>query len=726
MLPLFVVVIFISSTLVFLIQPMFARMVLPVLGGSPAVWNTAMLFYQAVLLAGYGYAHLATKWLGVRRQALLHAVVLLLPLAVLPIAVPEGWRPPAESDPGPWLLALFAVAIGLPYFVVTTSSPLLQRWFSAVGHQESGDPYFLYAASNIGSMLALLGYPFLVEPWLPTAAQGWLWSGGYLLLLLLMWGCVWGVWKRAPEGRRAPGTPSLLTGRRPGWAQVARWVALAFVPSSLMLSVTTTISTDLAAAPLLWVVPLSLYLLTFILVFGRRTARFTPVFDRAFAIAMVALVMVMAMGSTRPISLMIPLHLGVFFVIAMVCHGRMAAERPAPEHLTGFYLWMSVGGVLGGLFNALLAPQLFNSIAEYPVVIVLAALLATPRLGDERDDRRQRMVDLAVPVALGVVTIALVLLVQQTDLAASPPGLVVCFGLPTFASFFCSRRPVRFGLALAVVLAASMLYGEQQDQLHAERSFFGLHRVSYDAATDRHHGNTLHGQQSLDPRLRQIPMAYYHPGGPIGEVFRVYGGRPGLRVGAVGLGAGALAAYARAGQEWTFYEIDPVVARIASDPRYFTFLQDSPVPVAIRLGDARLTLGDAPDAAYDIIALDAYSSDAIPVHLATREAVALYVRKLAPDGLLAFHLSNQHLDLVPLLGAIARSLDLACYERHDQSVTDRERIEGKEPSRWLVMARNEAALEPLLAGNNWWPARVPDGTPVWTDEHSSILQALGE
>ncbi len=719
MLLLFTLVIFVSSSLVFLIQPLFARMVLPVLGGSPAVWNTAMFFYQAVLLLGYLYVHLTTRYLGVRKQSLLHAFVLLLPLIVLPLGLPEGWVPPAASDPGLWLVGLFAYAIGLPFFVVSTSSPLLQRYFAAIGHRDSADPYFLYAASNVGSMLALLAYPFVLEPLLATGEQAWVWTIGYVVLVLLIWTVV----VRVSRGRLTDAAASVSSGAPLTGTRRIRWLLLSMVPSSLMLSVTTYISTDLAAAPLLWVIPLALYLLTFILVFGRRTASWTPVFQRVFPIALVALVMVLAMGSTRPLGLMVPLHLMVFFVVAMACHGQIAHERPEPQHLTSYYIWMATGGALGGFFNAFVAPQVFDSVVEYPLILVLAAVLV-PSVSK---GKKRGWFDLAGPLGLGVVMALLIVVVDFAGMAATPPGLLICFGLPTFVAYFFSRRPVSFALALALVLGASLFYGEKQNELVAHRSFFGIHRVSCDPVTNRHqlaHGNTLHGQQSLHPELASIPQAYYHPGGPVGEVVQTYAKYPGARVGAVGLGAGALAAYVEPGQQWTFFEIDPVVAQIATDPRYFTYVSSAPEPVDIVLGDARLTLARANDREFHLLVLDAYSSDAIPMHLATREALALYASKLKSGGVMVFHLSNQHLNLVPILAATAASLGLVSYERHDQSVSEREALEGKEPSRWMVMANSTDVLEPLLAGNGWWPASFDSGTPVWTDESNSILDAM--
>ena len=736
MLLLFAAAIFVSSTLVFLVQPMFARMVLPTMGGSPAVWNTAMLFYQGVLLLAYGYAHLMSRWLGSRRLVLVHSALLLLPLLVLPIAVPEGWDSPGSHEPSLWLLALFAWAIFLPFFVVSTTSPLLQRWFSTVGHRDSGDPYFLYVAGNAGSMAALLAYPLILEPAATTVAQGWVWTAGYGAFVLLLWACAAAVRKRgsrpepAAREEKPAGTAGAPVPAPPGWRSIGLWVALAFVPSSHMLSVTTYISTDVAAAPLLWVIPLSLYLLSFILVFGRRTTRLVPWFNRAFPVAAVAIVMVLGMGSTKPMGLMVFLHLAVFFVVAMTCHGRLAAARPHPAHLTGFYLWMAVGGALGGLFNALAAPMLFTSVAEYPIALVLAVLLHVRRPEAEQEKAAGHLpmiLDLVFPAVLGGITLALIAAVASVGLAATAPGLVVCFGLPVFASYFFSARRVRFALALGIILAASAFYGQKEELLHVERTFYGIHRVSRNPESGRHllaHGRTLHGQQSPEDGLRRIPQAYYHPSGPIGEVFHVYREKPGLRVAAVGLGAGALAAYAQPKQEWTFFELDPAVARIASDPRYFTYLQDARTNIEIRVGDARLELESAGGESFDLIILDAYTSDAIPVHLATREALQVYLSRLSPRGLLAFHVSNQHLNLAPVIGNLARDAGLVCLYRHDQRVTEEQAVQGKEESQWMVLSRYRSDVDGLLALGRWRIERGDSSLRVWTDDYSSILQVL--
>jgi hypothetical protein len=730
-LSLYALTIFLGAGLLFVVQPMFARMALPLLGGAPAVWNTAMVFYQAALLAGYAYAHLATRRLGVRRQAALHLVVLAVPLALLPIGVPSGWHPPTDANPVPWLLALLAVAVGFPFFAVSATSPVLQAWFAEAGHRASRDPYFLYAASNLGSMLALLAYPAVVERVLTLEAQSHLWGWGYGALVLLVAACAVALWRtpgagpaggrRDPSGDDPGRTAAPVTpGRR------ARWVALAFVPSSLMLSVTTYLSTDIAAIPLLWVVPLALYLLTFILVFGRRRILPHRLWVEALPIALLPLVLVLVARANEPLALVIPTHLAAFFVAAMVCHGELAADRPAARHLTGFYLWLSLGGVLGGAFTALAAPLLFTSVTEYPLVLVLVPLLASRPPGAWAGGRA-RVLDVALALTLGGVALGVLVALERGRL--DPEWLGPAVGLLLLACLAFARRPLRFALGLAALLLAATVYRGQEGQLlYAERSFFGVSRITRDPTGQYHllmHGTTLHGMQALEPARRREPLTYFHPSGPLGQFFAAVDGvGPRRSVAVVGLGAGSLACYGTAEQRWTFYEIDPTVLRIAADARFFTFLRDCPPRRFVRLGDARLRLAQAPDAAYDLIILDAYSSDAPPLHLITLDAVRLYLAKLAPGGVLLFNVSNRHLVLEPVLGAIARAAGLAARTRDDPRVSDVERRQGKIESQWVVMARREEDLGALRTDPRWTVPAVPPGTAPWTDNFASLLAAF--
>ncbi|HWQ12588.1 MAG TPA: fused MFS/spermidine synthase [Roseiflexaceae bacterium] len=770
---LYALTIFIGATLLFLVQPMFARMALPLLGGSPGVWTTAVLFYQAALLAGYAYAHLAARRLAVRPGVLLHAALLLAVLAALPIAIPPGAHPPADRTPVWWFLGLLARTVGPSFFAVSATTPLLQAWFARTTHRLAADPYPLYAASNAGSVLALLVYPLLIEPALGLQAQSRLWAGGYLALLLLVLACGAVVWRAAPGAesnvlRAEPVTPGLQpsalnsqSSTLSAWRR-ARWLLLAFVPSSLMLSVTAYMVTNIAPIPLLWTLPLALYLLTFILTFGGEVFPHTGMV-RALPVVLLPLAALIAAQVTSPLELLLPLHLLVFFVAAMVCHGALARDRPPPHQLTEFYLWLAAGGALGGLLNAIVAPLLFDTVLEYPIVLALACMVNTegrtlntereaaempPTTGDAvlgssqqrpkagtasagRGFSLQRsafsLSDLVLPAGLGLLTAALVLGVGRAGLGAAPAGLALAFGVPAGLCFLFARRPLRLGLGVAAIFLASGLYVSDQGRLlHAERSFFGVHRVLLAPSGDFHvlaHGPTLHGMQSLDPQRRLTPLSYYAPGGPAGQLF-AHLGPSRRRVAVVGLGVGSLACYRRPGQAWTFYEIDPAVERIARDARFFTFLRDCGADMPVVLGDARLMLAGAPDGAYDLIVLDAYTSDAVPVHLITREALALYLRKLAPGGVLAFHISNQFFDLRPLLAGLAQDAGLAALAQDDVVVSAEEAARGRRASQWALLARAPKDLGALADDPRWYALEAPPGAPVWTDDRSSALPLL--
>ncbi|MGH7775255.1 MAG: spermidine synthase [Candidatus Binatia bacterium] len=727
----FTITLFISASLLFLVQPMFAKMVLPLLGGTPAVWNTCMVFFQAALLTGYVYAHATTAWLGVRRQALLHVGVLLLPLLVLPIGVPMGWSAPVEGRPILWLLGLLGVSVGLPFFVVSASAPMLQKWFADTGHRSAKDPYFLYGASNLGSLLALVGYPLLMEPRLRLAEQGWVWAGGYGLLVVLILGCAMLLWRSSVErrilGESMEGQGELLrvagltVGRR------VRWVALSFVPSSLMLGVTTHLSTDITPIPLLWVIPLAIYLLTFVLVFAKRAILPHQLMVRRFPFLILAAAITIFSQATQPVWLLILLHLLAFFVAAMVCHGEQAKDRPPPGHLTEFYLWMSVGGVLGGLFNALVAPLMFKTVAEYPLAMVAACLLR-PSAGSEEQRPLSRWLDFLLPLTLGIITAGLVWGLQGSDLRGGQLTHILIFGLSAVVCLSFAYRPIRFGLGVGAIMLGTMFYtGPFGRVLHTERSFFGVTRIMLDLEEKYIflvHGNTNHGAQSLDPARRLEPLSYYYRTGPGGQVFAAFSGKAAKRrVAVIGLGTGSMACYGESGQHWTFYEIDPVVERVARDPKYFTFLRECPPMIDVILGDARVSLRKAPDRHYGLIVLDAFSSDAIPIHLLTREAIQLYLTKLADGGILLFHISNRSLNLQPVVANLAEDMGLVFLVQNDLEVSEIEVKSGKEASTWVVMARKPSDLRGLAQDPRWKPL---DGLPaaVWTDDFSNILSVF--
>jgi hypothetical protein len=749
---LYALTLFVSAALLFVVQPMIAKMILPLLGGSPAVWSTCMVFFQAVLLAGYAYSHATTKWLGIRVQTAIHLGLLLLPLIVLPIGIASASirNLPYDTSPALWLLGLLLLTVGLPFFVVSTNAPLLQKWFANTGHRSACDPYFLYAASNLGSLLALLGYPLVLERCFRLVDQSELWKYGYALLMLLTAGCAGVVWLRI---RRPYEAANALEPQKPANAAIAiatandgherltygrrlRWLALAFVPSSLLLGVTTYLSTDIAAVPLLWVIPLAIYLLTFVLAFARRPILPHAWMCRCLPVLVALLTILMLAEATNPTWLVIPLHLLTFFVAAMVCHGVLARDRPTTRHLTEFYLWVSVGGVLGGLFNALLSPIVFNRILEYPLALVLACFLR-PAPANGKLNSQRRWQDFVLPAAVGGLAVALILGLQAAGLKPGPLNTVLMFGVPAVLCYTFADRPLRFALGIAAVMLASVFYAGQHGRaLHSERNFFGTLRVTQDPE-DRFrrliHGSTLHGQQALGPGGvdsdgRHVPLTYYHPSGPIGQVFEVFNARAGAQpVAVVGLGTGSLAYYAQNNQPWTYYELDPAVERIARNPRYFSFLDECRTQeFRVVIGDARLRLQqESRDREYGLLILDAFSSDAIPVHLITAEALQLYTDKLANDGLLAFHISNRYFNLKLLLANLAQSRNLICYIREDAVSLDEQERTGKTASEWVVMARHATDLGKLAdPASGWTPLQGRPGTKIWTDDFSNVLGIL--
>lgn len=716
---LFTATIFLNAALLFLVQPMIAKLLLPRFGGSPAVWVVSMLFFQAVLLLGYAYAHLGARKLSARWQAIAHLAVLGLAALTLPLGVPD-WLPQGGAEPTWLLLGLLAVVVGPSFFALSAGAPLLQRWFAATGDPEGRDPYFLYAASNLGSMVALIGYPLLVEPRLRLMEQRVDWSWGFAILGVGIVAAVLGLRKPVPlEGTEYEKVPP-----GPTRADRLRWTALAAVPSSLMLGATTYLTTNLAPVPLLWVVPLALYLLTFILAFSRRTVASPALLGRILPLLATPLALVMVLEATEPIRLLGGLHLLTFFVAAWMCHARLAADRPHAAHLTEFYLWIAVGGVLGGAFNALVAPVAFKTLAEYPVALVAACLLR-PR--GERSPAPKA--DAGYALAIGVLAAGTALFWRSAGYEANAWRSALTIGLPAILCFLAVDRPLRFGLALGALFLAAQIVDTAAPGhvLVKARSFFGVHRVletENEFGTFHHlvHGNTTHGIQNL--RSPRTPLTYYSRQGPIGQVFATFSGpNAKQRVALVGMGVGSLAAYGEPGQQMTYFEIDPEVERIAKDPSLFTFLRDSKADVDVVLGDARLSLAREPDRRYGLVVLDAFTSDAIPVHLLTLEAIRMYLAKLEPGGVLAFHISNRYLDLRPVLAAAAARLGLVALANIDLDIGQEEQAAGIEPSKWVVMARDTADLL-ALPGDPGWAPLSHSGMAPWTDDFSNLLEVF--
>jgi len=711
---------------------MVAKMLLPLLGGTPAVWNTCMLFFQAALLAGYAYALILSK-LPFRKQLVLQLVLLALALVSLPIGLSQSWinSVPATNNPSVWLLTCLSALVGLPFFVVSSNGPLLQSWFSRTDYPSASDPYFLYSASNAGSLVALLAYPVLLEPSFTLGKQSRIWAAGYAVLMVLVGVCGFALWRldRNKSKKSLPALPQLATSpadslsssiekgsaipsiRRRLW-----WVLLAFVPSSLMLGVTNHISTDIASVPLLWIIPLALYLLTLVIAFARRRLISLHALALILPGATLVFLLVYLLNISAGPGVMISLNLIYFFLAALTLHTQLAADRPSASHLPDFYLCMSLGGVLGGVFNALLAPAIFSSVTEYPLMMLLACLL----LPDQSDARRSRWIDVLLPVSVLLCTLVL-------GLVASAVGILVAFIVLMIIVYPFRKQPLRFTLCLgAIMLGANFVSVIGKTILHTERNFFGVLRVARNESDTMHtliHGSTIHGRQHTVGDQRCDALSYFHRSGPLGSIFAAFDSSPAAReVAIIGLGAGATAVYAKPNERWTFYEINPAVVKIARNPNYFTYVAGcEQVPFNVVLGDARLKLQEARDASYGLIVLDAFSSDAIPIHLITQQALDLYLSKLAPGGLLVFHVTNRNLDLSPVLADLALSRDLSCMILRDPMLVP---IEGKSPSVWAVMSRSSADLS-LISNSS--DARVLTGDSkraVWTDDFSNIMSVL--
>ena len=722
-LPIFAASLFLSALLLFAMQPMFTKMVLPLLGGSPSVWSVAMVFFQTVLLAGYLYAHLLVTRVGLRHGALVHIALLVLTVLALPFAIPQ-WasEPPAQGQPI-WLLGLFAAAIGLPFFAVAGNGPLLQAWFARSGHPDARDPYFLYGASNLGSLAALLLYPLVAEPLLTLWEQRSAWTGGFILLAALIIGCAIAVPLSGRRGAVEAAKPE--AGPAPTFATRATWVGLSFVPSALLVAVTSHLSTDVAAAPLLWVVPLALFLLTFILAFTDRP-RVSParmLKAQPWFIGVVACLPALGSGSILVSAILIMIGL---FLSAMVAHQELYKARPQSGRLTEFYLWISFGGVLGGVFTGLLAPVIFSRVLEYPILVVVT-LLCRP---DLREMPVRRWLPLAAALVVAALAGAVLLDGPQTGPVASKAFVVLLLVMMAVVMFSGSRPGLLLGgtAALTILVTACSGAGE------TVRSFFGVHRLMETADGQFRllaHGTTIHGAQRIRTKDGApyegpvVPATYYYKGGSIAQAIdsaRAAHGGTLSKVAAVGLGTGSLACSRQPGEDWRFFEIDPAVVRIAKDPARFRFLSDCAPKAPIILGDARLTLAKAQDR-FDLIVLDAFSSDAIPVHLLTREAIQSYRDKLAPGGVLLFHISNRHMDLRPFVARTAADLGLVSFA---QITPFQPNLEDDMFARSMVIVVVEkpADVGPVAKDDTWSRVEPDPSIRAWTDDYSNILDAI--
>ncbi|MBL8990670.1 MAG: fused MFS/spermidine synthase, partial [Phycisphaerae bacterium] len=725
--------------------------------------------FQGALLAGYLYAHLLGKIPSRLAQLIVHAAVLALAALALPIGLHDQ-SPPLDSEmPIGWVLGTLALTVGAPFFALASAGPLLQKWFAQTDHPHARDPYFLYAASNLGSMLALLGYPLLLEPAIGLAGQRVQWSIAYGLFAASALACGWWMLRRPVAAATPVRTPAVAPADPSASDETVqaalstsvtplvrlRWVFLAFVPSSMMLGATQYIATDIASFPLLWVIPLSIYLLTFIVAFSPRCRWVVRVAQALLPPAVLFLALMLYKEPRFELKLIVIPHLVGLLIVGLVCHGRLAAERPDASRLTEFYLWIAVGGVLGGIFNSIVAPLVFTSVAEYPIALVLACLARPWRISQgvkhaihEWWVRFNGALDLAVPVAVGALFTAMpAVLVWLGNRMPAVDRFIrqnehdwgywaLRMGIPAALCLVFARMRLRFALCVAAVCVLPFLDpGKGARVVHADRTFFGVYRVH--ASSDRnrdmtwhqlYHGRTMHGSQLMMEPWSLEPTTYYSTNSPIRDVFHVFDGRADVRAAFVGMGGGTLAAFGKPGWVCDFYEIDPAMVRIATDPELFTYIRDARAKgVTVNtdaVGDARITLSRAPAGVYDLIILDAFSSDAIPVHLLTREAIEMYLSRLRPGGVLVFHITNGYLDLSPVMARAAETLGLAARVRDHTPRNDAERGLDPSSSQWLVMVRAEHDLGPIEHDDRWEPPLTRPDVPAWTDDYSNLFRVL--
>lgn len=686
---------FLGAMLLFTIEPLAAKALLPVLGGSPAVWNTAMAFFQIALLAGYLTAHITGTLLPPRLRIPVQLFLLVLPLLTLPFGLPD--RPNSIDSPIWWELGALVLMVGAPFFALATVSPTVQSWFSRTDHPRARDPFFLYAASNVGSFLGLLAYPLIIEPHLDLVTQAKWFRWGYVLLIAVVVLAA----LRTKGGRwveTAGGRPEPITQRRRLF-----WVATAAVPSLMLLGVSRHISTDVASFPLIWVIPLALYLATFIAAFSKESSRLTRLAGLIFRILAVGAAAASA-GTLLNIWVGIGLPLALLTTCGLLSHGRLYESRPDARRLTEFYLWVSAGGAIGGLLGAFVAPMVFDWIAEYPIAIVATLALL---MGANRKQPLPLRVGLALVFA---VSLALVFTTSEAAMA------VVLLGLAGVCAFGLFPRSAWLALPLAAIFAV----GSHQiggELLAQERTFFGVYRVFANDAGEHVmvSGTTLHGAQVFSPTPDTAPLAYYGSNGPFGQLFVDIGSSTD-EIGIIGLGAGALSSYLDSSQTVTFYEIDPVVIRLAEDRSLFTYTTDTEGTVVYVVGDGRLTL-EQPHRPFGLFIVDAFSSDAIPTHLLTLEAVQAYLAAITPDGVIAFHISNRNLDLEPVIGRLAAELGLTSLVTHSPPGSN-----GEPATSVIALARSIEDLGAIADDPAWAAPKV--GTNVWTDSFSDILSVI--
>jgi hypothetical protein len=718
-----------AAFLAFSIEPMAAKLLLPPYGGTPAVWSAALVFFQIALLVGYGWAHLGPQLLGARTHAFVQSLIVILPVLALPIALPGWVLGPSGVPQAAWILLVLAAMVGAPFAALSTTGPTAGRWYAASDARGSNEPFRLFAAGNAGSLLGLLPYPLVIEPSLDLPTQARVWAAGYVLFAVLT---VLAATSVARRSQAASASSSAESRSRAGGealsspvdrAMILRWIGLAAIPSSLVVGVTAHLSTDVAAVPLLWVAPLALYLLTLVCAFARARPIGLRFATLALPVAAVAVVVTLADPTGLDLPVLLATHLGAFTLAALVCHGRLAEIRPRPDQLTLFTLAIALGGAIGGVLTAIVAPLILPGPYEYPIAFVLA-LLARSLSGASGAGRLESVVA-RLPAWVWYLGLAVVVVVGAHVMAVRIDSQLLFGGLVVGGLVLIANRPRVFAGAIAAIVVAEAAI--VPTSLEVTRTFFGTYRVAADGA-GRHAlfaGPTIHGiQRYADPAGRAIPAGYYYPDGPVGDVMSaIQDERTPARIGVVGLGAGAMAAYGRRGDSIDFFEIDPAIEGIARNPALFTYLVDTRANAAVVIGDGRLAMAAKPTASYDLIVLDAFSSDAVPVHLLTREAFEIYLERLRGGGLIAINVSNRYLDLEREVGAVSADLGLPGIARTDEPPP--EQAGDADSSSWVVLARSAADLGRVAAHPGWQTLPAFPGTRVWTDQYSDLVGILG-
>ena len=719
---IFCATIFLSASLLFSVQPLIAKIVLPLLGGSSGVWNTAMVFFQALLLGGYIYAWAISKWLPLRFQIPIHAVVTALGFAFLPLAVSQNWAPAAGAMPTLSILFLFLMSVGMPFFALSANAPLLQQWFSKTDHKDAEDPYWLYAFSNVGSLLILCAYPFVIEPHLALKTQTHLWMYGYWGLAALILIAGFSATRRmasAPHMQSEETVPATPFRAR----EALIWIGLAFIPSSLMLGVTTFVTNSIAAVPFLWIVPLALYLLTFVIVFAR-----TPIVSAkklAKCNPYVAIAALWACTPFAPKVLAIPVLISAVFVISLYMHAALVERRPEAARLTQFYIFMSLGGVLGGVFNALLAPLMFTGITEFSLILLVAGLV----LAKGQTFTLPRLSQLNLAILFGLLSVCLAAVLLKFGGSAILAVALIIGGAFLAIAKLEPRWSLRLLLTSAVALFLIQGPWSGTSYIFKDRSFYSTLKVKAVGEGDQEvhkfiHGDTVHNVQLRAPELQAVPLSYYAFGNSFDKaVIAARTDRQNLRSAVIGLGAGAMACQEQAGETWTYFEIDPVVVDMARNPEYFSYLSRCAPNADVRIGDARLTIQDLADQSQDLIMIDAFTSNVIPAHLVTREAISIYRSKLAPGGVMFFHTSNRLMDISSVVAVTAEAEGLSHRVIYMKDFVDHPHADHINPSLGML-GGDEARLQEITTDPAWGHIQPAARVEPWTDDYASVFQAL--